>query len=76
MELKVKTYIRVYSLHFKNGWIGGEVPKSLVEYLLDVFGGLIKCFVDEASSKYLCYLLWMKFSQVISILSTYDLWQT
>ena len=30
-----------------NGWIGAQPPWSLVEYLLDVFGGSIKNFVGE-----------------------------
>jgi hypothetical protein len=29
------------------GWIGGEIPWSLLEYLLDAFGGSIKYFVDD-----------------------------
>jgi hypothetical protein len=48
---RVETYIRVYSLHLRHGWIGGEIPWSLVEYLLDDFGGLMKIFVDEVSSR-------------------------
>jgi hypothetical protein len=47
----VETYIGVYSLHLMYGWIGGEIPWSLIEYLLDAFGGLMKCFVDEESSR-------------------------